>query len=59
MVTLGQWFGIALPEGAKANRVKAELRNCVLTVTVPMPKHAVTAEGQSDESKDLRKSAMS
>lgn len=47
MVTLGRWFGIALPEGAEANRVKAELRNCVLTVSIPVSKHAGTSEEES------------
>lgn len=37
VVTFGQWFGIALPEGARADQVKAELRDGVLTVSVPVP----------------------
>lgn len=37
MVTFGQWFGIALPEGARADQVKAELRDGVLIVSVPVP----------------------
>jgi hypothetical protein len=35
-ITFGQWFGIALPEGARADQVKAELQDGVLTVSVPV-----------------------
>lgn len=48
MLPLGRWFGIALPEGARADQVKAELQDGVLTVSVPVPqaekKHAPIEE---------------
>jgi hypothetical protein len=37
-VTLGRWFGIVLPKGARADQVKADLRDSVLTVSVPVSK---------------------
>ena len=37
MVPFGRWFGIALPEGARADQVKAELHDGILTVSVPVP----------------------
>ena len=35
-VPLGRWFGIELPEGARADQIKAELHDGVLTVSVPV-----------------------
>ena len=36
-ITFGRWFGIELPEGARADQVKAEFQDGVLTVSVPVP----------------------
>ena len=36
LVPLGQWFGVALPEGARVDQLKAELRAGILTVSVPV-----------------------
>ena len=40
VVPVGRWFGIVLPGGARADQVKTELQDGVLTVSVPVPQAA-------------------